>query len=102
MASKARRLSRRGRAFRRAQDKACLVNPDRRSLASRCRGRPPDLAKVCRRPRSRNAKPRTQSELEALWRTGGPLFIGPVAPPMWLWVHDQKKQALWRKAHGLS
>jgi hypothetical protein len=33
------RRNRRGRVFRRAQDKACLANPVRRSQASRCRVR---------------------------------------------------------------
>jgi hypothetical protein len=40
-------------------------------------------------------------ELEALWRLD-PDFIGPVAPPMWLWLHDRKKQALWRARHALG
>jgi hypothetical protein len=38
-----------------------------------------------------------------LWRAdaGGPAFIGPVAPPMILWLHDREKQKLWCERHGL-
>ena len=44
-------------------------------------------------------KPRalpTQAELEALWHPR-PDFIGPVGPPMELWIRDREKQAAWRK-----
>ena len=45
----------------------------------------------------------TQVELEALWRPR-PVHrcIGPVAPPMWLWMHDREKQAAWRKQVNLQ
>jgi hypothetical protein len=46
-------------------------------------------------PRRRNARPLTPAELEAVWRPY-PSFIGPVGPPMWLWVRDREKQRLWR------
>ena len=46
----------------------------------------------------------TPAELDLLWRgiAGGPEFIGPVAPPMWLWMHDRAKQAAWRKQVNLQ
>ena len=31
----------------------------------------------------------TAEELEAMWRPR-PDFIGPVAPPMWLWLHARE------------
>ena len=40
-------------------------------------------------------------ELDLFWR-GGPEFIGPVAPPMWLWMHDREKQRLWQIATNLD
>jgi hypothetical protein len=49
----------------------------------------------------RQREPLTQRELEAFWR-GHPDFIGPVGPPMTLWLRDREKQALWRKAHALE
>lgn len=48
----------------------------------------------------KRARP-TQTELEALWRPR-PEFIGPVAPPMWLWMHDREKQRAWRKTVNLK
>jgi hypothetical protein len=56
-----------------------------------------------------NKKPRkerpplTQRELEDFWRDlkGGPGFIGPIGPPMWLWMHDREKQKAWAEKHGL-
>jgi hypothetical protein len=42
----------------------------------------------------RQKPPRTEAELEALWRKD-PGFIGPVAPPMWLWLKDEEKQERW-------
>lgn len=54
------------------------------------------------RRRQRNVKdePWTYAQLEAFWR-GTPDFIGPVGPPMVLWLRDREKQKLWRKRHGL-
>jgi hypothetical protein len=52
-------------------------------------------------PRRRNARPLTPAELEAVWRPY-PSFIGPVGPPMWLWVRDREKQRLWRIKVSLS
>jgi len=40
-------------------------------------------------------------ELEALWRPD-PAFIGPVGPPMVLWLRDREKQRVWCLRHGLS
>jgi hypothetical protein len=40
-------------------------------------------------------------ELEALWRPS-PDFIGPVAPPTWLWLRDSEKQAAWQARHNLT
>ena len=44
---------------------------------------------------------RTREKLEALWRPH-PDFIGPVAPPMELWLRNREKQAVWRKNNGLA
>jgi hypothetical protein len=53
------------------------------------------------KPKSKRQRPRrTAAELEALWRKSSD-FIGPVAPPMHLWLHDPEKQELWRERHGL-
>ena len=57
-------------------------------MPSRVEGRPP------------RALP-TQVELEALWRPS-PEFIGPVGPPMELWIRDCAKQAAWRKQMNLN
>ena len=46
-------------------------------------------------------RPREMTGLEALWRPSSG-FIGPVAPPMWLWTRDREKQAAWRIACNLS
>ena len=61
---------------------------------------PADNVQANRHARSRSDNPLTRQELEALWRPGSD-FIGPVAPPMWLWQRDREKQALWRWMHGL-
>jgi len=85
------------------QASPCLghQSPVSLTLATGRQDRPhPARAKVCPRPRSRNAERLTQAELEALWRSA-PDFIGPVAPPMWLWERDRAKQALWSRKHGL-
>jgi hypothetical protein len=42
----------------------------------------------------------TAEELEALWRPH-PAFVGPVAPPMWLWIRNRQAQASWRIAVNL-
>ena len=56
---------------------------------------------LANRPRRRIAGDLSEAELETLWRPSSD-FIGPVAPPMWLWQRDRAKQAIWRKAHGLE
>ena len=35
------------------------------------------------------------------WRPS-PGFIGPVAPPMWLWVKDRERQARWAAEMNLT
>lgn len=49
----------------------------------------------------RERPPPTAAELEALWRKD-PAFIGPVAPPMFLWINDEERQRLWRIATSLE
>jgi hypothetical protein len=61
---------------------------------------PADSAPAPRRVLSRNAESLTPKELEALWRPSSD-FIGPVAPPMWLWERNPEKQAIWSRMHGL-
>jgi hypothetical protein len=36
----------------------------------------------------------TAEELEGLWRPH-PAFVGPVAPPMVLWLRDRQRQEQW-------
>lgn len=43
----------------------------------------------------------TQAELEVFWR-GDPSFIGPVGPPMMIWINDEEAQARWRIAVNLE
>ena len=46
----------------------------------------------------------TPVELEALWRPD-PAFIGPVAPPMWLWVRGaeaKRARQFGLRFHALS
>lgn len=45
-------------------------------------------------PRKRERPPSTEAELEAFWRKD-PGFIGPVGPPMWLWLRDRERQEQW-------
>jgi hypothetical protein len=45
--------------------------------------------------------PFTQAELEAIWRPH-PGFIGPVGPPMVLWLANREAQAKWRKRVSLT
>jgi hypothetical protein len=54
--------------------------------------------------RQKEREPLTQRELEAFWRDlkGGPDFVGPVGPPMWLWLRDHEKQRAWRERHALE
>lgn len=40
--------------------------------------------------------PLTDQQIEDLWRPT-PDFIGPVAPPMWLWVRGRGKGDYWLK-----
>lgn len=46
----------------------------------------------------------TPAELDLRWRisAGGAEFIGPVAPPMELWLRDREKQRAWRKQVNLE
>jgi hypothetical protein len=46
---------------------------------------------------NRRFKPMTYEELEADWRAdeGGPNFIGPVAPPMLLWLYRHSPKSPW-------
>jgi hypothetical protein len=43
--------------------------------------------------------PRTNAELEALWRED-PAFIGPVAPPMLMWFYRGRPKAEWELKAG--
>ena len=47
----------------------------------------------------------TPAELDLFWRgigIGGAEFIGPVGPPMELWLRDRDKQAAWREKMNLN
>jgi len=57
----------------------------------------PRSANISRKPRP----PRTEAALEALWRKD-PAFIGPVGPPMALWLRDRARQAAWSAACNLT
>jgi hypothetical protein len=49
--------------------------------------------------------PLAQADLEAFWRSleqGGPDFVGPVGPPMHLWMHNREKQRAWREKVNLA
>jgi hypothetical protein len=48
----------------------------------------------------KNPKPRP-TDLEALWRPH-PAFIGPVGPPMVLWLRSREKQEAWKKRMNLK
>lgn len=58
------------------------------------------MASKPRKPRPPKPWP-TQAQREAFWR-GHPDFIGPVGPPMELWLRNREKQEAWRKKHGLG
>ena len=45
--------------------------------------------------------PPTEAELETLWRPT-PAFIGPVGPPMVIWINDRDAQARWRQQVNLA
>ena len=45
--------------------------------------------------------PQTPEGFDALWRPS-PDFIGPVGPPMWLWIRDREKQAAWARLVNLT
>ena len=45
--------------------------------------------------------PWTDAELEAYWRPS-PDFVGPVAPPMWLWLRDLEAQERWKIQTNLA
>lgn len=51
-------------------------------------------------PSKRSMRQLTELELEAIWRKD-PNFIGPVGPPMVLWLRDREKQAQWEKDMNL-
>jgi hypothetical protein len=55
-------------------------------------------------PWARAAKAKRQltvEELEELWRPS-PEFVGPVGPPMWLWLKDADAQRAWELAMNLA
>jgi hypothetical protein len=52
-----------------------------------------------RKPTVRRREPLTEAEIQAYWRVlaGGPDFIGPVAPPMWLWARTIGRGRYWER-----
>ena len=50
--------------------------------------------------KGKEVRPWAQEALEDLWRPS-PDFIGPVAPPMWLWLKKPEDEQ-WRDMLGIT